>query len=112
MPTPAESYASKADLYRVEEKVDDVAECVSTLASDVRAMNERMLAKDALEKQAQILMAEVNEARRTAAAEKEKDKEAWVALKTRALWTAMLLLTIVSMPGVAGIIRQMKGLVP
>lgn len=107
-----EDYASKEDLSRVERKVEDLGGGLERLAGAVNSLSERLAVRDAVEKQAQILKAEIEEGQRALKVEREKNTEAWTALKTKALWMSMGALLIVSAPNIALAIRQVKGFIP
>jgi hypothetical protein len=107
-----DTYASRDDLIRVEHKVEDLGKGLASLAAAVTSLSERLAVRDATEKQAQILKAEIDEGQRALKLERERNMEAWTSLKTRALWSAMMMLLLISSPNIASVIRQAKGLMP
>lgn len=108
----SDEFASKDDLQRVEDKVDVMQAGLHTLSSDVRSIREQLTARETMERQSQILLAEVNAARSATATERASNAEAWNTLKTRALWSVMALLLAVSFPGLASLVKKLKELAP
>lgn len=107
-----EGFATRADLSRVEQKVDSMGTNLFNVSSDVRSIRDQLEAREKMEKQAQILMSEVAAEKAKAATAKQENIDAWNSLKSRALWTAMLLLTVASYPGLVNMVKQVKGVIP
>lgn|SRR3990167_6808480 len=112
MPPEKSEFASRDDLCRVEDKVDTMQAGLHILSGDVRSIREQLSAREAMERQSQILIAEVNAARASVASEKAANAEAWNSLKTKALWSVMALLLIATFPNLMNFVKQMRGLVP
>lgn len=99
-------------LERVEGKVDDLGKQIVTVVGDVRSIREKLEVRELLEKQAQIMTAEVNAAKALLAQEKASNAEDWNRMKTKALYVLVGLCLLVSFPGLAGMARTLKAMVP
>lgn len=108
----ADTFATKEDLHRVEVKVESLAVNMAALSTVITELSRQISVRDAVEKQAQILKAEIEEGQRELKLEREKNAEAWTALKTRALWIAMTFLLVIGSPNIVNVWRQVKGLIP
>ena len=89
------------------------------VVGEVRSIRENLVSRDKMERQAQILLAEVSAARDVAEAAKKEaaaaaaaDASAWTSAKTRALYVLVFVCLVSSYPGLASMVQKMKGFIP